>query len=425
MCRSIVEAFFLVWLLGATGASGTDAVDLLGKYKETQDKVQSVIIKCESTYENTTWYEPEVRKGVDSSEAAFDGRRIRVRFPSLGTERAFEQEEFSYRSALWDEDSFISYMRVGDDVGDVYMRNESPWRDRDYPILSHDNFLWGYLADDGKRVDAVLMKAETMSVRPEQEDVGGSPCYVIEARTPAGRYILWIDPHHGYNVAKAEVRRSEGDLHIGRPLPKGRELSFSLRNVRFERVDGIWVPMEGDSEFNKTWGKSYYDRRKTHMKRTEVILKPDHEELGSFALDDIRNGARVRVDGTWGIRYSWEKGELIPRIEGDTIAVIDEVTERFRTEGQELDSGANEPTTGTGQEEEAGEEGASEESDANDSGGFCRPPGQTFLSREQEQAAVSVSVLPVVIPTGVLMPVAAGIAWLILRRRKEVSDEIR
>ena len=61
--------------------------------------------------------------------------------------------------------------------------------------------------------------------------------------------------------------------------------------------------------------------RNEHIKITEMILNPDHNALGSFYLDDIRNGAIVtigwdresqRMRGHKG-KYKWQDGQVIDK----------------------------------------------------------------------------------------------------------------
>jgi hypothetical protein len=145
-----------------------------------------------------------------------------------------------------------------------------------------------------QRVDRVLRRARSIRVRDRLERVGRSRCYVIEALTERGRYTLWIDPQHGYNIAKAEVFRDprQCDVCFSEHW-KGKIKMFytSLSNVRFRKIKNVWVPMEADCELDteSIRGKG---RGKSHYRRTEVIFNPDHEALGSF-VPDVEDGKEV------------------------------------------------------------------------------------------------------------------------------------
>jgi hypothetical protein len=48
----------------------------------------------------------------------------------------------------------------------------------------------------------------------------------------------------------------------------------------------------------------------SHVKRTEVVLNPDHDALGSFVPSDIRSGATVEIRDL-GSDYTWQKGNVV------------------------------------------------------------------------------------------------------------------
>lgn len=91
-----------------------------------------------------------------------------------------------------------------------------------------------------------------------------------------------------------------------------------MENVRFERIDGFWVPMEVDMRMNDYYGPGSFSRWNRHYKLTDVVLNPDHDALGSFdnPLEnprndpELKNGASVRKDGS---RYVWQDGKLVPK----------------------------------------------------------------------------------------------------------------
>ncbi len=155
--------------------------------------------------------------------------------------------------------------------------------------------LQGYCYEDKERVDVMLRQADNLSVRNKLERIGESDCYVIDAKGKHGTYRVWIDPAHGYNIAQAEVRRTTGHLRRGNPMGGKAKLFYSLKNIRFQKIDNVWIPMEADRKINQTYGGGRFWRSSGHIKRTEVIINPDHEALGSFIPDDIRNGAYVKI----------------------------------------------------------------------------------------------------------------------------------
>ena len=89
----------------------------------------------------------------------------------------------------------------------------------------------------------------------------------------------------------------------------------SIKNVHFEKIDDVWVPVEADIVKHFTRPNGDFTKQKLHCKRTEIILNPDHDALGSFLPTDIPNGARVSIAGIHNIRYIWQDGELIPNVD--------------------------------------------------------------------------------------------------------------
>lgn len=85
---------------------------------------------------------------------------------------------------------------------------------------------------------------------------------------------------------------------------------ISIRNVRFESIEGVWIPMEADflADFKGAHkGSSRVSVRKVHQRVTEMLLNPDHAELQSF-VPDIQNGTSLRIFGLPGIKYKWREG---------------------------------------------------------------------------------------------------------------------
>jgi len=183
------------------------------------------------------------------------------------------------------------------------------------------SYLMGHIASN-QRFDTILRGADHISVRKETETIRGSACYVIEADTKYGQYKVWLDPEHGYHSAKIQSKSEEGDYFKKHRLSMGDGGTAYLDIVSFEKVDGVWVPMEVNGGHHRFAGSPEYcfSKEDTHFKRTQIILNPDHDKLGSFAdpiLEDpnndpeLVNGTRVRIDRL-PTRYIWQDGRAVP-----------------------------------------------------------------------------------------------------------------
>jgi hypothetical protein len=307
------------------------ASELLDKYAETQDKLKSFILKFEvDGIEGSTSFLRLLRhigkgKAGSFTEIRFDGRRVRRHcrlWGHIGMKPEFTpKNEAKYQSRLWDGKTFFQY-----DKGDISQRGGRlhirDFRDdvkkvKDIYESHRRTPLRGFLEGDVERVDSILRKADTISVRHETERVGKSQCYIIDAVTRHGKYEVYIDPEHGYNIAKATVERARGDVVfiVDYVLGARERMFFSMENVRFRKIDDIWVLMEADIEYDRTFRNGSFYRSKYHHKRTQFILNPDHDALGSFIPDDIEDGTTVpffanltddhRYNGS--PQYKWSK----------------------------------------------------------------------------------------------------------------------
>ena len=354
MYKNIIIA--VVCLIASTGiaAEKPSVSELLKRHTTTQattqDKFKSFIMKGEDSVE----YSMNVRltgpiptradneKFYHLWEGRSDGKRVTIRAHMWGNPSVaggyIPKSKPSYRSHTWDGQQFWGYSRGGDSAGIAKInKKQDEWRRKSLIGGHGGSWALGYFGVSEEPAGIVLREARSISVRDETEKINGVDCFVIDADTKCGKYKVWIDPEHGYNIAKAQVELREGKNYLfhGRPFDTaGAKLSFSMENVRFEKIDDVWIPVEADTRFHRLFhsGKSYFSESKAHLKITDIILNPDHDALGSFLPDDIKNGARVRIVGVEGIAYRWQDGELIPNIDEAVIDEIDKMAEEIMAE---------------------------------------------------------------------------------------------
>jgi hypothetical protein len=307
--------------------------ELLDKYAETLGKLKSFILKAQTSRKGKSSTRAMGKFSTDYSyeyELRFDGNRASVRRNMWGKPNAtlnLTKDEALYRSRLWDGETYFRYHRAANSkrapLGEVTItriEEENNKRktfkncDREFPGKSSR----GYFPADADHIDTILRKANTISVRDETENIGDSNCYVIEAKTKHGRYKVWIDPSHGYHIVKATAKRGAGNVVAPRnyKLTGPETRFFLLENVRFTKVDDVWVPVEADLAYGSTYyGDNRFDNTKIHHKVTDIILNPDHDALGSFIPDDIPDGARVYLNNfnlkSRKGKYSWQDGKVV------------------------------------------------------------------------------------------------------------------
>ena len=318
-----------------------NAKELLDKFSKTQDVFRSFTAKTEVSSQSTN---KSLNPQFPSSNSELF-REIDFRFDQ--NNRRTNKREYlygdvhpaipnvpkdspQYRSSLFvDQQDFIWYGRadVISDPGNVTLSkipNPDP-NSRTIQALSRafqGHEALGYIYGHDKRIDEILRDTKNIRVHKEMQKVGGTDCYVIEAGTNKGQYTLWIDPEHGYNLARAKLLIQEGDSLYETTAKKGEKYYTMLDNVKFKQVDGTWVPVEAEILYKWKIPGKYNYQGKIQFKVKEYQLNPDHDALGSFEPDDIQNGAKVRVldrNQVVPITYYWKDGELIPNVDDAAI----------------------------------------------------------------------------------------------------------
>ncbi len=81
--------------------------------------------------------------------------------------------------------------------------------------------------------------------------------------------------------------------------------SFFVENVRFEKIEGVWVPMEADYRIVSERQNSTSTIH-SHHKISQIKINPNHAQLRSF-VPDIENGTDVSIGR--GPEYKWHNGK--------------------------------------------------------------------------------------------------------------------
>ncbi len=289
--------------------------ELLDKYAETQEKLQSsFIIKSESITDD-----PEKTGRV--SETRWDGNRIfwvskhwGTKFFVYGKERWATKESPSYLYYMWDGERSYSHNRDSYRPGRVMISiEENPGMNkRNFSRSPEGNFL-GHIYGNDDRIDKVLRRYNNIRLNPGMKKIGNYKCYHIKAVTKEGTFNIWISPKLNYNIVKMNASYKEGDIFYDVPIPETGKIIWQVEISDFKQVDGVWVPMEYRQKLNRRIpARNHKIAEETHMKRTDVILNPDHEKLNSFGTDFIPDGAKtyiVSIDPDY--RYIWRDGALI------------------------------------------------------------------------------------------------------------------
>lgn len=430
-CRNIKMSgmFYVLSLLclvasNVVSAETLNALELLDRYAANQNKIKSLIAKTEVAWipytEGTSDQGPRQGRSIvefryEHSRKDFKAYTCRTSF-NLDENEIWVEEKSKSTKTLWRDKHYYDYYKGPRlEVSKLYISSDPQFAgDKEPPAgeMSYDGVgpFRGILCSDVERIDSILKKSDSLSVRSALERVGLVDCYVIDAKSRHGTYTIWLDPKHGYGIAKAIVRKGPEDLRWGRPRsyyinPIDNSTDVT-QNVRFECVDGIWFPMEFEISSTE---ESKNETLSGCMQYKVVYLdvNPDHNVLGSFRLDrlDIQDGTRVKIAEAPGIRYTWQEGKIIPDVDEYVIDEIDRMTEELMAEG-EIPAGlaTAEKTKVTPSEPPAAAD---------------TPPEIEVDMPESQQEVLSESrSLPVLVLVLFGLSIIGVIGWLVFRRLK-------
>jgi len=332
-------------------------VTLRGPHTFGQDQDPNAVEVLRHYKESLSWQKTVSMKVTVESNGYEDGRRIPVTIKRLFTFRMDQEHaraEWSGKSLHIDANSTIdldqSHVIKTIMNGDTYANltsglNRPPFAAR---IKSDKEFydnqlnemlchpitggpLWGKMyGNNRKSVAELLGESAGLTLRDEQENINGVPCYVLEATTEHGRVTAWLFREKGYNALKWSIQKTTGDLFNGKPI----SLRFWLAEFvadDLQKVGDFWVTTSGTLTFRIDYSDESPIKTKTTIHKynvSDIQINPDFVALGAFKID-FPNGTRVSVDDYTGIRYVWQDGEIIPA-DDPTFDEIDKIVEELK-----------------------------------------------------------------------------------------------
>jgi hypothetical protein len=325
----------------ATNLLPLTATELLDKFAAAQAQLKSFIAHYELNRQDAVSSPPWKGSYSRAGETRFDGRQISERarlWGQITPDTVRSKAEPYYKSRLFDGQWSYSleqpFWRLDDKrahlpqgvLGTLSLRRPSASPEDLVEALdlcdSAVALCLGVPPHDNKRFDGRIRDAASLRVRDKLDPAGAepSPCYVLEADTPQGRYTVWLDPAHGFQMAKVILERRPGHQRTtpGHPytLIAGERDVSVVDGVRFAKSGEVWVPIEASGALDNTFAKVGSTRMRFQIKITKFLLNPDHEALRSFVPDDIRNGATVFItsaaDASGGLlKYEWHDGQVL------------------------------------------------------------------------------------------------------------------
>jgi len=315
-----------------------NARQVMLKFVESQKKLKSYIIKSKSksTYVYTG-IAPYNGRGTmyRHSDIRFDGYRVKESVTSwgdVGQINNLAKENAFYMSTLWDGEmgyhlSLVEKNRrkTAKYPGSVQIYKEGNTLP-DYVRKTHTQSMispvLGYVMGNDQDIGTMFLRADAnVKLLDKRSKVNGVDCYVVIAEVPQrGKYKAWIDPVHGFNLARLQSRHKTGDIRNGKTLGKDVHGKEFYEVLEFQEVKGVWFPktfIQKDSGHDG--GYDYDSRGVTQTELYEVNLNPDHDKERSFLTDDIPNGTQVRLEGIpLDVILTWQDGAVVDS-EGKTV----------------------------------------------------------------------------------------------------------
>lgn len=331
VCQKLIFTGFLAGFAAVCmGAENLPSVSsLLDQYTRALDSTSSFIHDFECTSKSSYKLQQNSFQGTKYSRGQVrnEGQRLYTTEYSWGDynnrlRNLPENEPYYDCSVVNDEMFYQNTKHINRTDGSAA---RVPRREGVETSLSRNSGIGPMLAYIGndKRLDEILRNAEHISLREKTETINGSQCFVIEANTQYGQFKVWLDSDHGYHPAQVMHKTEAGHYYYDHQNVKGDLSKTYVRNVRFEQIEGVWVPVEAETGSNVIAANEDFVKENCHYKRINIILNPDHEKLGSFADPinenpandpELQNGTLVRMNHL-PITYIWKDGKLIPKID--------------------------------------------------------------------------------------------------------------
>ncbi|HUU20149.1 MAG TPA: hypothetical protein VMW72_23575 [Sedimentisphaerales bacterium] len=330
--KTILIGIFSTVSLGTSNAHTPSAADLLDKYAQNQDKLNSSVIAKFECEEKFVEGNEVVIDRVPPSEVRLDGQKYfactNYDYDKV-SDTTSPLDETDYRKfTLWDDERRIKYY----DYGEVSRASISR-QDKPGAIFASEwpgSPLFGIRYHKAERIDTVLRQCETLSVRDEMEIIDSEACYVIDAKSPTFSYTVWMNPNRGYSISQAVIKFGPGTQGAFGVLSENEDKSLTVSDVRFQQIGEVHVPMAYNAYFERRRDGVVYSKGTIRGKVTDITFDPDHEKLASF-VPKMRDGTVITDKDFWLI-FRWHDGKLVPDVDEAALEQIDRIAEELVAE---------------------------------------------------------------------------------------------
>lgn len=317
--------------LYAQPSSGSDASAVVQKYQQSVgwDLHCAMTVHCtmQITGEGSRKFNTGKRKYDfeyyrDGDHAEWSGKDI------LLTENDTEDRSYSEENTWVANDKhvisarrFLDQKNFRGSFGNS-LRNEL---DAKWTSASNGCFLDGriWLGDKGSVHIANVLAEGSRVIR--NETIDGHDCEVVESSTKYGRLTAWLARDQGGNAIQYSLIRSPDNLTNGNKILREeglKEMATMISNVKFKKIDGIFVPVEGTFIHKAIFADGSVRTEQANVIRTNVSLNPDYNALNAF-LPKLPDGTILRSVDASGILFEYVHGDIRPAVDMKTISNIE------------------------------------------------------------------------------------------------------
>jgi hypothetical protein len=325
---AIILSTFLTASSGQTAPQTPD--EAISQFEKTtrsfkvQDSTTEIDVQNTVTQPNrgavTKWSHFWHMLQTDGSRMRFEERQFH-----LSSQSAIRDIKNAHETlVLWTGENWFEYYRIPPEPKHRYIVQKPDGRDRSEWVNNEfEACLQGVLSGDDKPLSEILRGASQINGQYSRDDTSGVLLYRVNATTPQGKYTIWFDPTHQFNIARAEVVKAGNDLYYGKPLsaekPPGNvvkskltEYGFTVRDVVFQRVDGIFFPTQARFSCRMTRSDGESFQQEGSYTCTHVDLAPDFAKQAYFR-PVFPDGTRVFVLPDDGVVWVWQDGKVVKR----------------------------------------------------------------------------------------------------------------
>ena len=309
-----------------------DSTEIIRRYKESLSWVQSVSMKIDiKTGDEGKW--------AYQSSLTFrqDGNRVEwlTRVTPFGNQRnPVLGKGYVVKDVFTGKRYFNLTNNIDEDPTNAIVSDNY---EKDFTKLqAHPKFggvLQRRMYGSDLRSIPELLIAHKVSVRDNPETIDGTLCHVLETTTKYGRVTVWISPEKSYNALKWVINKSRDHFFDKTTLSDIKLDSWTavFDSVELQKIGDVFVPKGGafTLTIKETDGNSSVLNYEYKISNTQ--LNPDFDTLGAFKID-YPNGLPVLHREFPAIKYVWQDGKLVTRVDQKFIADLDSRIEQLGNE---------------------------------------------------------------------------------------------